>query len=119
MSAKTKLKCPNCAKSLLAPSRIENSTFKCPACAKSFKVPMVLPVRKAAMPPPLEYRASPEDDATVPVGVTLPCGVGEVKAQVTKKTADSIILTTVGGFLVAVGMVLMAILTGGKNRPKS
>lgn len=55
-----------------------------------------------------------EDDnpSTVDVFVTGPKGLATMKTKVTQKTADNMATTFLGGMLVAVGAVLMAIILG-------
>ena len=52
----------------------------------------------------------------MPVALRFPGRLGGLKAEVSRKTANTIATTTIGGVLVAIGVALTAMILGGKHR---
>lgn len=125
-----RFQCPNCSRRLNTPATARGQTCRCPRCTTRMIVPTQS--RALAVPPPLVVYPAPapiptkrpkpilpakRPQPTVPFKIGFPKAVGSVETTVSQGTANSVIKTVVGGFLVAVGVVLAVLL--GVRRPPS
>jgi hypothetical protein len=108
--------CPGCHESLLVLVE-RNATFDSPQQTDPVMLPLVEPVQRNR--PMATHMPRPAPEPTVPLEVAFPNGAGSVRTVVTQKTADDVTKFAIGGFLVAIGMVLLWILTGGRFKPRS
>jgi DNA-directed RNA polymerase subunit RPC12/RpoP len=139
--------CPHCEKRLKSPASFAGRRCRCPRCSILMEIPgplralavqpVVHPVTEhypVAMPArqeqavvhptvypvaehyPVAMPARPEQ-AGVPFNVTLPHNMGGIQTTVSKGTANSIVKTVIGGILVALGVVVMAMF--GIRRPRA
>jgi hypothetical protein len=132
--------CPKCMERLMSPARMRGQRRTCPNCSTKIEVPSrsqrpaVKPVAKpeapvvtvvpVATPVPVVKLvqvpvATPakKEKPTVPFELALPNNMGGVKARVSQPTADSMFKVVVGGFLVALGVIVAAML--GLRRPSA
>ena len=106
MSAMVKFACRQCKAGLKARAEKAGRWSRCPVCQTKVSVPM--PCVPVVIP-------LPPQESTTPLDLTLPNGLGGIKANVSQETANTITKTFIGGLLVALGVVLMAML-GVKSR---
>ena len=120
-----RVRCPRCDRRLRISAKSHRRRVTCPVCDHRLIVPAAnLPVvvyRTAPMEQPEAPYMQPMDfppaEPTVPLSLRFPQGAGGIQTTVTQKTADDLTKVATGGFLVAIGMVLLAIITGGRFKP--
>jgi hypothetical protein len=125
-----KFACPHCNVELKAKAETAGHSYDCPKCqgkltvpTQSALVPVVVPVivpeivSDADWQRKLARRRKHRNKGTTPMELTLPKGLGGMKANVSQGTANTIAKTFLGGLLVAIGVVLMAIF--GVKPPRS
>jgi phage FluMu protein Com len=124
-----RFRCSQCQKRLRAKSELRGQELICPNCKdfttvllkglapSNLPVPVQQPLPLLAAP--LKLDTVPPGEPTVPLSLSFPKGAGGVQTTVTQKTADDCAKFAVGGLLVAVGMVVLMILTGGRFKPSS
>lgn len=121
MKTMFKFRCPACDAGLKTSGEKAGTPFDCPRCQSPGTVPpagALVPLPGAEVAP---RRARPADrpkksGGGVPVALRFPGRLGGLKAEVSRKTANTIATTTIGGVLVAIGVALAAMILGGKNR---
>jgi hypothetical protein len=120
-----RIRCPICNTRLRTSEQSRGRRLTCPACDRRLMVPTrSLPV-VVYRPGPVEQPEVPyvqpmglrPAEPTVPLELRFPHVPGGIQTTVTQKTADDIGKFAVGGFLVAIGMVVLAIITGGRFKP--
>lgn len=110
-------RCPGCRKPVQVPLMLSHEHVIPTAIAVEEEIPMAMPVRRRE---PLDVRKRRRRMAkTVPMGLKFPGGAGEMQTRVTQRTADDTMKFATGGFLVAVGALLVMLFTGGKIKPKT
>jgi DNA-directed RNA polymerase subunit RPC12/RpoP len=120
-----RIRCPICNTRLLTSGEARGRRVICPECDHR----LIVPTRRL---PVVVYRPGPMEqpelpymppmtlspvEPTVPLSLKFPQGTGGIQTTVTQKTADDLTKVATGGFLVAIGMVLLAIITGGRFKP--
>ncbi len=117
MKTMFKFRCPSCDAGLKTSGDKTGTPFDCPRCQSPGTVPPVgalVPLPKAGLAP---RRTRPkEPGGGVPIALRFPGRLGGLKAEVSRKTANTIATTTTGGVLVAIGVALAAMILGGKHR---
>jgi uncharacterized protein YlaI len=120
MHTMLKFACPYCNWRLWAKTEDAGRSYVCPKCEGKVPVPTQSAIEPVAMPV-IAHEIIPDAQTnrpaagTTPMELTLPLGVGSMKANVSQGTANTIANTFLGGLLVAMGVVLMAMF-GGKPR---
>jgi hypothetical protein len=122
-----RFRCLHCQTRLRAKSALRGQEMICPNCKEFTAVPwkelvpsnLPVPVQQPVALPvaPSNLDTVLPAEPTVPLSLTFPKGAGGVQTTVTQKTADDCAKFAVGGLLVAVGMVVLMILTGGRYKP--
>ena len=110
MQTLIKFRCDGCDAGLKTGAQQGGKPFHCPRCEAPGTVPMtraLVPVPKVPMAP-VPRRAKKRKNAGVPVRLRLPGDLGGMQARVSRKTADSMATTMLGGILVAIGVALAA-----------
>lgn len=121
MKTMFKFRCPACAAGLKTCGDMAGTPFDCPRCQSPGTVPPVgalVPLPKAEVTPRRFHPAARprKSGGGVPVALRFPGRLGGLKAEVSQGTANTVVKTTLGGVLVAIGVALAAMILGGKHR---
>src|ERR1019366_3092539 len=123
-----KFACPHCTVGLKAEADKAGRTSRCPNCKNKVTVPrqsalvkearpVLVPVARRVLVPggisdaeerKLARRRNRRNKETTPVKLTLPKGLGGFEGKVSQGTANTIAKTFLGGLLVALGVIVMA-----------
>ena len=101
--------CPACNRQLTIKAPLRERQSKCPACSTPLLIPAMAPVPVVIPREHIPF-VLPADypEATVPVNLGMPRGMGSLQTKVTQKTADHMASTWLGGVLVVIGVVIAA-----------
>lgn len=137
MHTTIKFRCQYCGTKISAREYLVGKSRPCPSCSSQVKVPAsvetVMPLaltardgRQVFQPPlaespprqqmlALDTASDRLPAASIPVEIRLPGKLGGMKASVDQTTSNSMAMTFLGGALVVLGAILVAML-GGKFR---
>lgn len=116
MKTMFQFRCPACAAGLKTRGDQAGTPFDCPRCQSPGTVPStgaLVPLPKAAVAPCRDRPKKP--GGGIPVALRFPGKLGGLETEVSRKTANTMATVTLGGVLVAIGVVLAAFL-GGKHK---
>jgi hypothetical protein len=117
--------CSQCRKVLKSPATNAGQRCRCPQCLTPMMIPVqagALTARPMVQPVRVRYPAvapARREQGAVPFKIALPKNLGGMETTVSKGTANSMAKVVTGGFLVALGVVLTAILGIRTGRPSS
>jgi hypothetical protein len=111
MKSMLKFACPECRVALKAKAKNAGRSYDCPKCEAKVTVPgSLVQVQRPVIVPeiiPTGQQKRP-NEGTSPVELTLPKGLGGMKVNVSQGTANTIAKTFLGGLLVVMGAIVMA-----------
>ena len=102
MVAPIEFGCPSCRRRLRTPAEFAGKPSCCPMCQSAITVPM------ASLPE--------VSNNSVPMGIRLPNNLGGLETTVSRKTADGMAQTMLGGLLVVVGVIICGMFGIRMNR---
>lgn len=128
MKTLLKFACPNCNVGLKAKEKNAGRSYDCPKCKTKVTVPVrasLVPIVIPVVVPEIvsdeqgkmTRRNKRRNQSTTPVELTLPKGLGGMKANVSQGTANTLAKTFLGGLLVVMGAIVMAMF--GVKRPSA
>ena len=128
MQARLKFTCEHCDARLAAKPSAIGRSVDCPRCAAPVTVPRttaLVPIKPQTVVPEvidddepprkLAGRDLRRQSSTTPVELCLPGQLGGIKAEVDRETSNLMATTFLGGMLLAIGAVLMAMF-GGRSK---